>query len=71
MQQGIDASRDRGVELVMLVGDLPYYSRFGFRPIGQGRITLPGPVDPGRFLALELTDGALSLAVGMVSPPLS
>jgi predicted N-acetyltransferase YhbS len=71
MREGIDASRRRGVGLILLVGDLSYYSRFGFRPIPPGHIILPGPVDPARFLALELKDGALSLAAGPVSAALS
>jgi predicted N-acetyltransferase YhbS len=31
-----------------------------------GRITLPGPVDPARLLALELVPGALQSAAGQV-----
>jgi predicted N-acetyltransferase YhbS len=33
---------------VLLVGDAPYFSRFGFRR--AERVTLPGPVDPARLL---------------------
>ena len=40
--RGTKASR-----LVLLVGDMPYYGRFGFQPVPPGQITLPGPVDPG------------------------
>lgn len=45
--------------LIILVGDLPYYAKFGFKPIPRGQITLPGPVDPARLLAAELAPGAL------------
>jgi predicted N-acetyltransferase YhbS len=31
-------------------------------------LALPGPVDPERFLALELEPGALSGATGIVTP---
>lgn len=33
---------------ILLVGDLPYFGRFGFRPAPEVR--LPGPVDKGRVL---------------------
>jgi predicted N-acetyltransferase YhbS len=49
-----------------LVGDMPYYGRFGFQPVPPGRIILPGPVDPTRLLALELVPGTLESAVGKV-----
>ena len=40
----IEAARQAGEGLVILVGDAPYFSRFGFSPIPPGRLTLPGPV---------------------------
>lgn len=63
----IDAMRDAGVELVVLVGDLPYYGRFGFKAVPPGQIVFPGPVNPARILALELEDGALTRYRGKVS----
>lgn len=35
---------------VMLIGDEPYYGRFGFSPRHTGQWVLPGPVDPERLL---------------------
>jgi predicted N-acetyltransferase YhbS len=69
MARAIAAAPERGIALILLVGDLPYYSRFGFRPVPPGHVQLPGPVDPSRFLALEIAPDSLSQAVGMVSPP--
>jgi predicted N-acetyltransferase YhbS len=37
-----------GVAGVLLVGDLPYFSRFGFDVLQDAR--MPGPVDPRRLL---------------------
>jgi predicted N-acetyltransferase YhbS len=54
---------------VILVGDEPYYARFGFRRIPPGRLSLPGPVDPARLLAAELAHGALDDAAGRVTAP--
>ncbi len=67
----VDMTR-AGIKLVVLVGDEPYYGRFGFKPVALGHITFPGPVDPLRILALELTSGALSDYRGLiaaVTPP--
>lgn len=68
MDRTLDAARGRGHALVLLVGDEPYYRGFGFRPIPPGRLVLPGPVDPTRFLACELVEGALAAARGPVKP---
>jgi predicted N-acetyltransferase YhbS len=53
---------------VLLVGDEPYYSRFGFCRIPARQLELPGPVNPDRFLALDLEEGALERSRGMVTP---
>lgn len=68
MTRALDSARAAGHPLVLLVGDEPYYARFGFRTIPPGQLRLPGPVDPGRFLACELTEGALAKARGPVTP---
>ena len=44
----------------------PYYARFGFRQDLTSGLWLPGPVDRKRFLARELTPGALDKAEGPV-----
>lgn len=67
MTRALDGSRVTGHGLVLLIGDEPYYARFGFRRIPPGLLTLPGPADPGRFLANELIEGALEAANGAVT----
>ncbi len=67
MQDGLAEAERLGFELVVLIGDLPYYQRAGFGVIPRGRISLPGPADPARFLAAELMAGALSRFSGMVA----
>jgi predicted N-acetyltransferase YhbS len=64
--RSLAAARERGHRLVLLVGDEPYYGRFGFRRVPAGQLELPGPVDPSRLLAADLTEGALSEAKGAV-----
>lgn len=66
LAEGLVRTRAEGFGLVLLVGDMPYYGRFGFAPVPPGQIALPGPVDPARLLALELSPGALARAIGPV-----
>lgn len=65
--EALAAARDAGLRLVVLVGDEPYYGRFGFKPVAPGAITFPGPVNPQRILAVELAPGALADYHGIVS----
>lgn len=55
-----------GHRAILLVGDAPYYARFGFSTEPAARLDLPGPVERARFLALELRQGALAGAEGAV-----
>lgn len=55
----LDAARERGHRVVMLVGDLPYYGPLGFGFLGRDVITLPAWVDKDRVLVAGLTEGAL------------
>jgi predicted N-acetyltransferase YhbS len=66
VEEGLARARAEGFGLVLLVGDMPYYGRFGFQPVLPEQMTLPGPVDPARLLAVELVPGALQRAVGQV-----
>ena len=51
----------------MLVGDLSYYGRFGFAPVPEGQIVMPGPVNPARLLAVEVVEGAIAEFRGVVA----
>jgi predicted N-acetyltransferase YhbS len=64
--EALEKARADGIRLVVLVGDEPYYARFGFRPIPPGQILLPGPVDPKRLLAAELVPGTLQSYHGLI-----
>lgn len=64
--EGLDLARDNNVALVILVGDEPYYARFGFKPMPLGSITFPGPVNPARILGLELQTDAAANFRGLV-----
>jgi predicted N-acetyltransferase YhbS len=67
MRHALAEAAWRGHRAVLLVGDEPYYSRFGFEVALTEGLVLPGPVDRARFLGLELVDGALADARGLVA----
>lgn len=64
MTASVEAAKNLGYELIILVGDEPYYRPFGFKRITMGQITLPGPVDPARFLYCEFQEGTVELFHG-------
>jgi len=66
VQEAIRRAQEAGEEAVLLVGDEPYYRRFGFRRDAAKGLWLPGPVDRERFLARALKPGALDRAQGPV-----
>ena len=66
MRAAIVRASARGHRAILLVGDAPYYARFGFAAGVTARLALPGPVESARFLGLELASGALSRAEGLV-----
>ncbi|MDA8747593.1 N-acetyltransferase [Litoreibacter sp.] len=55
---------DLGWQRVLLVGDAPYYRKFGFAKLDQ--IVMPPPTNPDRVLGLELQVGAWAAPVGTV-----
>ncbi len=68
MDRALAAATARGHSAVILLGDAPYYARFGFSDLKTGELSLPGPFDRDRLLGLELRAGALNGAWGMVAP---
>ncbi len=66
IRHGLDRAYKLGHGSVLLVGDAPYYGRFGFTRTLARPFHLPGPVDIDRFLGLELAPGALTGAKGRV-----
>jgi predicted N-acetyltransferase YhbS len=68
VQRALAAARARGHGAVLLLGDAPYYTRFGFSALKTGELRLPGPFEPDRLLGLELREGALDGACGMIVP---
>jgi predicted N-acetyltransferase YhbS len=66
MQHALEEAQGRGHQAVLLVGDAPYYGRFGFAADKTGALSLPGPYARDRLLARELVPAALASARGLV-----
>jgi predicted N-acetyltransferase YhbS len=64
IRESLAEARRLGWARIMLVGDAPYYHRFGFRKLPH--IVMPPPTNPDRVLGLELRPGAWMGAVGHV-----
>jgi predicted N-acetyltransferase YhbS len=66
MARALAAAKARGHRAVILLGDAPYYVRFGFSAARTGQLSLPGAFERERLLGLELAEGALDGAWGMI-----
>ncbi|KRR01272.1 GNAT family N-acetyltransferase [Bradyrhizobium valentinum] len=68
MDHALAAAKARGHRAVTLLGDAPYYARFGFSAAKTGELSLPGAFERDRLLGRELCEGALDGAWGMIAP---
>ena len=68
MEHAIAAATARGHGAIVLLGDAPYYARFGFTSAKVADLALPGPFERDRLLGLELRAGALNGAAGVILP---
>lgn len=69
MRDSLAAARAAGWARVLLVGDAPYYGRFGFQKLES--VLMPPPTNPERVLGLALTQGAWDGINGSVAPAVS
>ena len=67
--ESIERAEALGWERVVLIGDAPYYARFGFVPLSGAEF--PPPTNPDRVLGRALTQGAFEGVYGKVRPALS
>lgn len=56
----------KGWDRVLLVGDEPYYARFGFERLDD--VIMPPPTNPSRILGRALSPGAWEGVAGPVTP---
>jgi predicted N-acetyltransferase YhbS len=67
MRRAISLAAEKGHGAIVLVGDAPYYKRFGFASDKAAGLLMPGPVERERFLGLELAEGYLDGASGLLA----
>ena len=63
VEAACQAAEAAGFPLVVLVGDVPYFGRFGFSNDHTRAVRLPGPVDQRRVLSR----GATGALVGLIT----
>jgi predicted N-acetyltransferase YhbS len=66
MREALGRAADLGHGSILLVGDAPYYNRFGFDAAATDGLRMPGPYEKHRFLGCELRSGSLSGAQGVL-----
>ena len=66
VKRAIRDARKAGYAAILLVGDAPYYGRFGFSAAKTAALRMPGPFERQRLLGLELVPGALNGARGLL-----
>ena len=66
MRHALAEAARLGHKAVLLVGDAPYYARFGFSADKTGGLSMPGPYEAHRLLAVEIDAGALDGAAGLI-----
>ncbi|NOX72895.1 MAG: N-acetyltransferase [Alphaproteobacteria bacterium] len=62
--ESLERARRAGWTRVLLVGDAPYYQRFGFSKLGG--LEFPPPTNPDRLLGLALVEGGFDGVSGLV-----
>jgi predicted N-acetyltransferase YhbS len=64
IREALQIGQEAGWDRAMLVGDAPYYARFGFTRLDQ--VKMPPPTNPERVLGIALTPGAWDGIAGKV-----
>lgn len=68
VERALEETEQAGHHRVLLVGDVAYYGRFGFRPVLPSFVTLPGGRDARRLLVRQSAAMASLPAVGKIEP---
>jgi predicted N-acetyltransferase YhbS len=67
MRRALRQAHRQGFGAVLLVGDAPFYGRFGFSAEKAAGLWLPGPYEQHRLLGCELVAGSLNDAKGLIA----
>ena len=63
----LSLAEQHGWERIIIVGDEPYYSRFGFKKKLAKDLIFPKPISQDRLLGLELKSGSFKRVKGEVA----
>ncbi len=66
ISESLGLAAEQGWSRVILVGDAPYYGRFGFSRDAARALDYPPPTNPDRLLARALAPGAFDGVEGLV-----
>lgn len=66
IRSGLERALAAGWTRVVLIGDEPYYGRFGFTRAAAEGLRFPPPTNPNRLLARALEPGAMDGVAGEV-----
>ncbi|MBL4873797.1 MAG: N-acetyltransferase [Rhodobacteraceae bacterium] len=66
MSESLERAAIIGWSRVILIGDEPYYRRYGFRREQAENLQFPPPTNPDRLLAKALHDGAFEGVSGLI-----
>ena len=69
VRSGLDACRQAGHRIVIVLGHADYYPRFGFTPAGDRGLRPPFPAPDEAFMALALVPAGLDKISGTVRYP--
>jgi len=64
--EGLERAVALGWKRCVLIGDEPFYGRFGFKRSLASAITFPPPTNPNRILAKALVEGGMDNVSGAV-----
>jgi predicted N-acetyltransferase YhbS len=59
----------RGGGVIVLVGDRAWFAPHGYEVVPHGRLSMPGPVDPGRLMWRVVGDVSTDGVTGAISVP--
>lgn len=66
VSESLEIAINCGWTRVILIGDEPYYRRYGFSRDFATELRFPPPTNPDRLLAKSLTEGAFEGVSGMI-----
>ena len=69
VERGLELLKERGTQLVFVLGHPSYYPRFGFQPAGRLGLSAPYPIpekDSDAWMVLELSEGMLGSIKGTI-----